>query len=313
MAHTTEDCIERIKRDGMVPISQNTFEENDLIGILNDKLKLKVVPQILSVRQEFFRTSKVIPLVTSVDRYPVPERAIGNSIKAVYYLADTSKPYERVPLGKMDIENWSGDASFSGQPTYYDMEGDEIVIPRPTSVTGGLLVYYFQRPSELVATTECAKITGISSVGGTTTFTVNTDLTGSLAVGDKVDFLSANSPFLLWSQDVVITAITASTIAVATTGVSNDASVVEPVVNDYICPAKKANIPMIPEEFIPQLCELAIAQCHKALGAQANRQMAKEEAAESAANGFKLIENRVESSPDVAYDRFGVINSLFGA
>jgi hypothetical protein len=156
---------------------------------------------------------------------------------------------------------------------------------------------YFRKPNQLIATASCAKITSISSVGGTTTFTVNTDLTADLSVGSNIDILSASSPYLLWSADIDITAITASTIAVATSDVSNAASTVEPQVGDYICPTGYSNIAQIPDELVPVLAQMGAVRMIAGLGDLNKWQAAKAELKEMREEAIKLIKTRAEGSP----------------
>ena len=154
-------------------------------------------------------------------------------------------------------------------------------------------------------------MTNISSANGTTTFTVNTDLTGSLSVGSKIDFLSAQSPFLLWSEDVSITAISSNTIEVATANVDNEAGTVEVQISDYICPAGYANIPMLPYEFHPVLAQMVAVRMLAGLGDLQKWQAAKAELSEVRSESKALIKNRVETSvKTIGPQPFGLIRSF---
>src|SRR3990167_2390078 len=96
---------------------------------------------------------------------------------------------------------------------------------------------FHRRPNEVVATTSATKITAKSVGASTTTFTVNTDLTGSLSAGSLIDFINGQPPFLLWAEDVAISSITATSIVVSNDDIENEASEVEIGTNDYICAA----------------------------------------------------------------------------
>lgn len=312
MKYLTEDLVSAVKRNALVPTGQTTFTDpDDFISFANEQLQTKLAPTILSARQDFFLANRYSTIVANVDHYPIPERAIGNALKDVFYVPDVTNPSVRYPLPPIQVHDSYRYGSTSGSaPVGFGLEGDEVVIyPKPTTATGSLQFYYFQRPSDLVSTSSCAKITAISSVGGVTTFTVDTDLTASLSVGSIVDFLSTKSPFLLWSTDVAITAITATTIAVTQTAVEGQDGAVAPIVGDYICPAQKANIPMVPQEFHPILGNMVAAMVMKALGAIQNLQMVNQDIADSLKSAFDLIANRVESEPDVIYDSKGILSN----
>lgn len=301
MSYLLENLIDGAKLRSLAPISQNTFTEDDLTNIANDELLLEVVADLLSVREDFFLTTKEISLRAGVSHYGIPKRAVGNSLKAVFYknAANDETRLERGDVQDKDL--WAGQ---TGEPEMFYLEGDEIVlVPTPASATGSLVISYFAKPNRLIATASCAKITNISSAGGTTTFTVDTDLSASLTTGDDVDILSAKSPFLLWADEIAITAITSTTIAVATSDVSAADSVVEPQVGDYICPTGYANIPMLPEEFHPYLAQKISNRLIAALGQLDKLQMGEAQAARLRDRALSLVKNRVESAPEILSTR----------
>jgi hypothetical protein len=262
----------------------------------------------MSVREDFFLATKSVSLTALIDHYGIPARAVGNSFKVLFYVDSAGNERK---LSRIDVDERHEWANSNGGPLKFYLEGDEVVlVPKPSSSSGSLLFSYFRKPNRLIATTSCAKITGISSAGGSTTFMIDTDLTGTLSIGDKIDFVSGQSPFLLWTEEVDITAITATTIEVATTDVSNAASVVEVQTSDYICPKGYSNIPMIPEEFHPVLAQMTAVRLIAGLGDLNKRIAAKEDLAEVRREALKLVKNRVESSPEKVAGRNPLIRAF---
>lgn len=314
MGVLTEDIISAAKLSEFFPTSQSTFSDpDDLLIFANQEIKSKLVPWMMSCRQDYFGTSKFIPLRNGVNHYSTPERAIGNSIKDVFYVPNTTTPDSRYPLPLLQMHEGFGTSLSGGRPTGIRMQGDEIIIvPTPTGLSGleALWVPFYERPNQLVATSKCAKITAISSVGGTTTFTVDTDLTGALSAGSLLDFLSRKSPYRLWAKDVAITAITATTIAVLTPDVSDEGSLVEPVLNDYICPAQTTCIPMFPDELHPIVSEMICWRAMKSLGAAAKLQTCAGAIGDMLKGAFKILSNRVEGEPELACDPSGPLSMI---
>lgn len=309
MGFLVEDLIASIKRKSFVPISQKTFQESDLIAIADEETLNSIVPMIMREREKHFKTYLDRTLINAVNRYGVPERSIANGLKAICYVDSSGNEYP--PLPQVDTRDRSNYNSTSATPSVFDIEGDEIIIlPTPSSPTGSLRLHHFQRPNKLALTEDCTKITAIASVGGTTTFTVNTDLTADLAVGSKVDIVSAMSPFLLWAFDVVITAITSTTVAVATTSVDNQAGTVEPQIGDYICPRGFTNIPNLPEEYHSILASKCAEMISGGMGDMKKLQIASAKSSEKEKNVSQLIQNRVEDSPQVIRSRHGWTSSL---
>lgn len=310
MAFLVEDLLESVKQRSFIPISQSTFSDSGIIDLLNEELQLSLVSDILSAREDFFLTTKQTSIIANKDHYLIPSRCIGNNLKALFLLDSNSnrKALERRDVDRSDEYSATG----GGEPEKFYFEGDEVVVmPKPSVATGSLLFSYFRKPNQLIATSSCAKITAVVSAGGTSTFTVDTDLTASLSVGSQVDFLRGSNPHTLWSEAVAITAITSTTIAVATTDVSDVDSSVEPLVDDYICPTGYANIAMVPEEFVPVLAQMGACRALSAMGHLQKWQASKAILEQMRAEALKLIRQRVESSPD-KYSRRSALVRAFG-
>lgn len=304
MRYLTEDLIESIKRRTMMPVSQNTFTNADIVDVINEVMLDSVVPEVMAVREDFFLTSEQKAITASVPFVGLPERALGNAFKTIF-LVDSSGTLKEFTRGQPEERDKYPNA---GEPEVFHFEGDELrLLPLP-NVTGWYLEFgYYQRPNDIVLTEDCAKITNVASGGGTTTFTVDTDLTADLAVGSRIDIQSSKSPFLLWAKDVAITAITASTIAVATTSIDNEAGTVEVIANDYICPAQSANRLMLPQELHPWVCQEAGCVFLESLGHLDKLQAAQAKAQKMKASALKLIANRAETHPQPIRKRHGFV------
>lgn len=296
MSFLVEDLVESVKRRSFAPISQATFQDADLIDVLNEEISSTVVPELIKLREDFFFWRKTESLVTGKTKYLIPNNVIGGSIKALFYVEGDSK----VLLTRRDIEDL-GNFSSTGTPNHFYFEGDEVgLFSPPATATGSLLWVYPRRPNLLVATSSCAKISSVSSAGGTTTFTVDTDLTASLSVGSKIDFVRGTSPFLLWAEQVSITAITTTTIAVATSAVlGEDGSTVEPEATDYICPAGYSCIPMLPVELHPWLAQCGAVEVLASLGDSNKVAIAESRKERLLQRILPTMKNRAESAPDM--------------
>lgn len=295
MSYLVEDLIASAKLRSFAPTSQYTFETADFIRIANEELSQKLVPDIFGKREDFFLTFKDVDLTSGVDRVTIPKRAIGNTFKSLWYVEDGVIKYQLKLATEEEYESYSGS---TGTPQMFIIEGDEVVLlPTPNSSSGSVRFRYYAKPNLLISTSSCAKITAISSASGTTTFTIDTDLTADLSTGDEVDVVSGASPFLLWADEVPLTAISSTEMEVDTDDVDNAAGTVEPQVSDYICPTGYSNIPMIPVEFHAVLAQMMAVRMLAGLGdlnkltaaAQILEQMRKE--------SVSMIVNRVESQP----------------
>lgn len=311
MSFLIEDLIESVKRRGYIPISQNTETSDALTERLTDDLLLAITPMIESVKENYFLDYKRIAITANKSRYPIPARASGGAIKDVWLCDSAGNRFRTMP--KVDVHNLQGYQTGGSHAVEFLVFGDELMIfPTPSQTSGYIEIWFYLRPNRLIATTSCAKITGVSTVAGVTTLTVDTDLTASLSTGDKVDFLSAQAPFLLWAYDVAITAITSTTIEVSAADISDELSAVEPVVGDYICPAGFSNIPMVPQEFHAVLAQKTAASTLLSMGDVQKSQAADSLYAQMMGSCLKLIANRIEGEPEVIMNRDGAINFIGG-
>lgn len=296
MSYFVEDLVESIKTRSLAPIAQTTFDDAKLIEMANEELQLKLVSDLVTVREDFFLTNESASLIASVENYAIPSRSIGNTMKQLFYV-DSSGTI-KMPIPRVDSERAQFYSQTGNQPEKHYILGDEVILLPTPSISSGTLQFVFPaRPNELVATSSCAKITAKSSTASTASFTVNTDLTATLAVGSYVDFLSVSGPFKLWAYHAAITQITATQIDVAVADVNNVAGTVEPLVNDYICPSGQANIPQIPIAFHPVLAQMVVVRLMESLGDINKLNAAKGTLAEMRNESLKLVKNRVANSP----------------
>lgn len=311
MFFLTEDLLTSVKKRSLVPMSDKTFADADLIRFANEEMQTFLVPDVLKQREDFFLRTKDVTIVSGVNHYQVPERAIGNGIKDLWFINANASVTRALP--RLEARDSTLTASTSNEPVGYYFRGDEIVlVPTPASAVGTLRFLYFARPSKLVSTNTCSKVTAVSSSGGATTFTVDTDLSGSFSVGSIIDIVNAQSPFVLLGENISITGITTSTISVATSDVSDESGNVIAGLGDYFCTPQCSNVPMIPQELHPVLSAMVTKRCLAALGDTQKLQAHMVELAEMRKQAFTLLTNRAESGTRGIVSRNGIFNYIGG-
>lgn len=158
---TSDDLIATVKRNIAIPISQRTFTETDILAFLNQELLISQVPDIMTFHEEYFVHSQDIPLVSNQRRYPVPERAIGQKLRDIFYVDDNGNLFEMVRVNPDDKAYWQWNNANTNSAYIYYLEGNDVVLapfspPNPTNPTGSLRVSYFLRPNQLVPNDEAA-------------------------------------------------------------------------------------------------------------------------------------------------------------
>lgn len=296
MAQVVESLLDSAKRRSFAPVSQKTFEDADLISMANEELRLSLVSSLVKVREDFFLTTETVSIKAGVANYAIPSRAIGNSLKSLFYVADsTTRPVE---LSLVDSSDQGSYDATAAAPSAFYIEGDEIVLlPKPLMTQGSIVFSFAANPNELISTSSCAKISASTTNTTTVTFTVDTDLTASFGVGTLVDVLCATSPFKLWSYRVPVVSVTATTIELNLTDVQDAAGTLLPEVGDYICPTGYANIPQIPVAYHVVLAQMVAIRMLEGIGDLNKQKKAEETLGRLMSEALELVLNRVQTSP----------------
>lgn len=379
MFFTSDTLIQSVKDRTLAPSSQTTFSNQTILNFANEEMQIKMVPYIMSMREDYFLKFNSTAIRNLVTRFNMPQRAIANGLKDLFYVDNNSN---RNIIPRINIHDLPINSAVSDiYPSHFYVFGDQIVIsPAPTSGSvGNVELWFYQKPSTIILTANCAKIVSVAQSTPNTVFTLDTDISTTLGnlgtsqgasltlssatvtlsaanayivpgmqvydtttggnitagttvqsvsgttltlsavaagtagsdtllfVTPKIDFLSGKSPFQLWSIDIPVVSATTTTITVATSGVYDEGgSIILPVVNDYIVPQLKCNIPMLPEEFHPLLAELSAARVVQAMGDMQKLQMIQANIAEMKTNIQLLMASRTEQATEKIVNRYSL-------
>ena len=157
---TSRDLIEAIKRDISIPVSYNTYGDNQLLSFLNDEMDLSMVPSVMEFHEDYFVRRVVMPLEPNLIKYNIPSRAIGGRLNDLK-ISDTSGsfyPMTRIQSGDKDYYNSL--VSGYGYPEKYYLENDNVVLASTPQATGTsfLNFFLFMRPNRLVVNERAAII-----------------------------------------------------------------------------------------------------------------------------------------------------------
>ncbi len=217
--------------------SSGSLSSTSLLSFATEELFITLVPMILSVREKYYETYLDTVYTSATTSIALPARSVGGTLSAVQYLANTAvRPLN--PIDPASIANTQG----AGSPSHYYFQNNAIVLypPPAANASGTVRMRYFQRPSRLEQTSNCAQITAIDLLGVTVTVTA---APSTWTVGTTVDFVpqtaSQATPYAL---DKAITNVATNVITFATlpTGVA---------VGDWLALAEYTPIPEVPFEF----------------------------------------------------------------
>lgn len=304
---TTNGLIDSIKRKGSIPTSQETFQDQDFIDLINEEFSMYILPTILRLHQEFYAYSdESDTLVTTTKRYRIPYRAIGNKLRDLHSKTSSGQLTKLIQISA-DDRSLNNDYYNNPSSNLYYLEGDEIVFVDALSLSGTLVKSYYLRPNELVAESRAATITAINTTTGEVTVdTIPSHFytAGTTTSATDIDFIGAKSPNIIKSFDISPTTVDSSTNIFTFTTTDLPSSL---AVGDYIMAIGETIVPQMPSELISLLTQRVTLKCLEALGdteaiANCQRQLDKMEA-----NVPALINNRVEGSPKKAVNRRSIL------
>ena len=213
---TSSTLIDTVKREAMIPTSQNTFTETDFLAMANQEMRVGVVPSIMTLHQEYYvRDSAPIPLVANQSNYAIPYRSVGGKFRELFYL-DLNNNLMSMTRISPDDRPYYQQTNFQNRFLYFYIQGNEIVLvpnvgPNPV---GSIVFSYWLRPNELVDESRVATIQSITTtnqVGVITSITaatppIVTSTAHGLSTGNVVTFKGSNcSPIIdgAWSVTVI--------------------------------------------------------------------------------------------------------------
>jgi len=286
--YDSTELLASIKKRASIPVSQQTFLDEDLLMFADEEISLKIVPAILSVKEEFYVVTEEIPLQANKLNYPIPYRAIGSKVRQLYLKSGDNLS----PLAQIQMDHLSDSSKTnlsSNYPGFYIQNGD-IMFPTGTTLdtSSSLEVRYYFRPNKLVKLNRGAKIQSINFTTGV--ITINGTVPSNITAGSQVDLIQANPNHKTYNFDITVQSVTSNTITVAASELPSDL-----VPGDYVCTSGETVIPQIPSDLHVMLAQAVATRVLEALGDTQGLANATAKLNEMERNLLTVIDSRVES------------------
>lgn len=288
--YTTADLITAVQNGMMLPdASTGSFSSSALLSYATMELQGPIMTLIMAAREKYYMTSVDMDITANQPFYAIPERAAGGIVaQAQYIWGDQINELPAIDPKEIYSTN-------TGTPRAIMFQNNYVVIyPTPTQSTGTLRLYYFQRPSSLEQTINCAQITAISS-GSVTCSSVPS----SWASGTTVDWIPAALPYTPYGLDTVITGATSTTVTLAVpTASQTDAGTPTPApaVGDWLALSEYTPIPEILRELFVVLVQGTICRVLEAAGDGTKLAQAQKKLASYAKAAKRQIQPREQGS-----------------
>lgn len=238
MPKTGDQILVGIKRRMTIPQSQPLLLNDDILAVADDVIKSRLVPVLMSMRQDFFVVTKDVPIVAGQVEYDIPHRAVGRTLRDLKRKVDGTNKVD-VTLVGIEDEHFS---ALTGIPSQFYFKGDKVCLsPKPSGSGDMLEMWYELMPSQLTTTDKAGRITNI----GTLDVTLSS-LPSTLQVGALADIVAGVSGCSTKAIDLTITNIAGTTVHLSSLPIDLK-------VGDYVTAAGYSPVMQLPDECYPYL------------------------------------------------------------
>jgi len=307
-ALTSTKLLKSIKNRCMVPVSNITFSDEDLLDFANEEMLIGLVPTILQMKDEYLVYKEQVSLEVGKPNYSIPERALGSKLREVSY-SDGTNEFEMTQVNPDEKYIGIGLSRQFGFMRQFYVQGSDI-IPYPEIksgelVSGALNMYYYMRPNSLVKDASVGIIKSINRLTGEIVLsnfpsTYNTDV--------NYDFIRVRSPHTILKIDVTPISVnsTTKTITVALSDIPEDL-----IAGDYMPVAGESCIPNVPTELHAILAQRVACRILESIGDSNALQNATTKLQEMEGKAGIVLDSRVEGSVHKVINR-GVLRNIRG-
>lgn len=285
---TSAALLSSVRRTGMIPDSVVTAsQDTDLLAHATEEIQSRLVPLIMSVREEFYVQTKDITIAANSSKYQIPSKAIGGKLRDVLLVVSG----QLVNLVRMEPEELPNLSSTSnGQPSAFYMEGAHVVLYPTPNAAGTLRLKYFARPGSLVTSSGALLSTAVSV--NTTTQRATFTVTGSAAA--SYDIISASAPYPLMISDSTHVSFDGTTQVVSFTGEAQFFSQSQAC---YLAAANTSPVCQIPDELTNALIQLTTARYLESIGDKQGAAACEDRARLLEQKALQMLTPRIDGEP----------------
>lgn len=296
---TSNSLIESIKNRAHVPENQVTFEAQDFLNFATEELHLGLVPQIMSVHEDYFLHEVDVPIVAGKKEYAIPSRAMGNKLKDVQFKHRDGSYTEMTRIGVGDRFDSDFNSVYDDTLKRFYIKNNKVVLmEEPNVSTGSFLTFiFFMRPSKLVEEDRVAIISGINRTTGQI---VVDEIPENFTTQSSYDLYKSNSPYVNLTMDFSLT-----NINVTTNTITIDPALIpdELEEGDHFAIAGECIIPQVPAELHVMLAQMVACRLLESQGDSEGLANAERKLVQMMNAAGMIVDNRVEDAPRKVINR----------
>jgi len=303
---TLDDLIESIKRRGVIPTAQMTYQLPDFKAMIDEELLGYALPILHSYREDYYVEKKSVEfdkpdrIIDDGNSWRLPDYAIANSLRDLVAVATPGYRYSVPRLVLDDVPNL---ITFG-----WYFYGDYVVFrydstrqgPQPQSLD----LTYHVRPNLVCTEAEAWKIIQIVvdfPGPGNTQIKVAGPSLLPYGSGGYWDFISGKSGFEVTKRNVFNVPLAIDTLDFTTTDIPPDVKV-----GDWLSLPGTTPVPMLPSEMHPLLAQRIAVKFLEEQGEESQLKNAIENMVDLEKKCMMLFSPRVEGKPKKLVNRVGL-------
>lgn len=290
--------IANIKRRCTIPASQRLLEDTDILAICDTVTMEKLVPEIISLRQNYFVTSSDVALTDGTDTYSIPYRAIGRTLRDLKIKYSDG---QKSDLSLVDLEDEHYLGAVTGFPRSFYFKGDKIVLVPPPGAGLTLEMWWEMPPSLLIKEDQAAKV--ISTSGDDITVD---SVPPSITLSTDLDFIEGKAGFCTYAYDITPINIVGTTITFSAGALDN----LTITAGDYLSVVETTPLVQLPRECQPFLETLAARRVLQAIGDFEGLKMLSPDEDDDLKQMRRLLEPRIRGEATKITHRNGLLRGV---
>lgn len=293
-----DDLVTSVIKSTRLPISQITFQNQDIVGFFDEEQSTVIEPMIRTIREDYWSFNYDQTIVANVYNYAMHPRALAGALRNVVFVDPSNFEIDCPHLDPDQIKTPSYFAFRPGwQGQGFFIQNDMIVLwPQTfTNPSMKLRQKMERRPSKPTLSANCAQITSRSTGAQTITFGAACPFVNGQTVDviSNVGQHSSQADSLLILSGGTTTTITIDPSTPFTAGVVG-ANVAAGM---WVCPSGLTCVPQVPNELYPLYVGRAMIRIAAGLGNQSALNVGTKLATDAIAQLTRVITPRVSGSP----------------
>lgn len=309
--YTTADLLNSVKSRMLIPTSQETFTDEQILMLADEELQNFLVPLIMDVREDYFIVKSNHSAVNVTNNtqpvFRMPERAVGNKLTDLT-VVDSSNNERSLPhYSRPDSHDSALGFQYETAHDGFTFQGNNIIILGNYGATASFNFYFAQRPNKLIETTAAGQITAINTSSNEITVS---SLPSTFLVGEEVDLVMGSAPYDNLAIDLTISSVSGTVVGLPSLPTNSSTGAITLAVGDYIALAGEAPVIQLPTEFFPVLAQATVVRILEALGDARGSQLARETLIKMSQDSLTLISPRVEGERKIVLARQNIFSYL---